>query len=113
MESHLPWLTSTTVAYINLDVAVSGPRTMFAGSGELQPFVIEQMKKVLFPEDPRWGSEIKTIYDMWYNVTEGEVSPLGSGSDYASFYQNGMSCVWSPSPPSPFPNPLIPFPKKS
>jgi N-acetylated-alpha-linked acidic dipeptidase len=68
---------------------------MFAGSGELQLFVFEQMKKVLFPEGEGWGPEIKTIYDMWFNVTEGEVSPLGSGSDYASFYQNGMSCVCS------------------
>lgn len=68
---------------------------MFAGSGELQPFVIEQMKKVVFPEswDGRWGSEIKTIYDMWFNTTEGEVSPLGSGSDYASFWQNGIAAV--------------------
>jgi N-acetylated-alpha-linked acidic dipeptidase len=96
VETHLPWLNATTVAYLNLDVAVSGPRTMFAGAGWMQPFVIEQMRKVLFPEDEygdRWGEEIKTIYDMWFNVTEGEVSPLGSGSDYASFWQNGMSCV--------------------
>lgn len=48
------------------------------------------MKKILFPED--WGS-FPTLYDMWYNVTEGEISPLGSGSDYASFYQNGIGCV--------------------
>lgn len=30
---------------------------------------------------------------MWYNVTKGTVSPLGSGSDYASFYQNGIACI--------------------
>lgn len=48
------------------------------------------MKKILFPED--WGN-FPTLYDMWYNVTEGEISPLGSGSDYASFYQNGIGCV--------------------
>lgn len=63
---------------------------MFAGSGEIQTMVIEQMKKVLFPEG--WG-DFLTIYDMWYNTTEGEISPLGSGSDYASFYQNGIGCV--------------------
>ncbi|KAF2748525.1 glutamate carboxypeptidase 2 [Sporormia fimetaria CBS 119925] len=91
VESHLPWLTTTAVAYLNLDVAVSGPRTMFAGSGEMQPFVIEQMKKILFPEGS-WG-DFDTIYDMWFNVTEGDISPLGSGSDYASFYQNGISCI--------------------
>lgn len=48
------------------------------------------MKKILFPKD--WGN-FPTLYDMWYNVTEGEISPLGSGSDYASFYQNGIGCV--------------------
>lgn len=90
VESHLPWLQTTAVAYLNLDVAVSGPRTAFSGSGEIQTFVVEQMKKILFPQD--WGN-FPTLYDMWYNVTEGEISPLGSGSDYASFYQNGIGCI--------------------
>ncbi|KAF2020298.1 Zn-dependent exopeptidase [Aaosphaeria arxii CBS 175.79] len=90
VESHLPWLTSTAVAYLNIDVGVSGPRTSFSGSGEIQTFVVEQMKKVLYPEG--WG-DFPTLYDMWYNVTEGEISPLGSGSDYASFYQNGIGCI--------------------
>jgi N-acetylated-alpha-linked acidic dipeptidase len=92
VESHLPWLTSTAVAYLNMDVGVSGPRTAFSGSGEIQTFVVEQMKKILFPET--WG-DFPTLYDMWYNTTEGEISPLGSGSDYASFYQNGIGCVRS------------------
>lgn len=48
------------------------------------------MKKVLFPES--WGIG-PTLYDMWYNTTEGSISPLGSGSDYASFYQNGIGAV--------------------
>ncbi|KAF2654298.1 Zn-dependent exopeptidase [Lophiostoma macrostomum CBS 122681] len=90
VESHLPWLTSTAVAYLNMDVGVSGPRTAFSGSGEIQTFVVEQMKKILFPET--WG-DFPTLYDMWYNTTEGEISPLGSGSDYASFYQNGIGCI--------------------
>jgi N-acetylated-alpha-linked acidic dipeptidase len=48
------------------------------------------MKKVLYPEG--WG-DFPTLYDMWHNTTEGEISPLGSGSDYASFYQNGIGCI--------------------
>jgi N-acetylated-alpha-linked acidic dipeptidase len=90
VESHLPWLTSTAVAYLNIDVGVSGPRTAFSGSGEIQTFVVNQMKKVLFPEG--WGN-FPTLYDMWYNTTKGAISPLGSGSDYASFYQNGIGCI--------------------
>lgn len=63
VESHLPWLTSTAVAYLNMDVGVSGPRVDFSGSGEIQSFVVEQMKKILFPEG--YG-EFETVYDMWY-----------------------------------------------
>ncbi|RAR04240.1 peptidase family m28 [Stemphylium lycopersici] len=90
VESHLPWITTNVVAYLNLDIAVSGPRTSFSGSGELHTMVVEQMKKVLLPEG--WG-DFPTLYDMWHNTTEGEISPLGSGSDYASFYQNGIACI--------------------
>jgi N-acetylated-alpha-linked acidic dipeptidase len=90
VESHLSWLTSSAVAYLNMDVGVSGPRTSFSGSGEIQTFVVNQMKKVLFPEG--WG-DFPTLYDMWHNTTQGEISPLGSGSDYASFYQNGIGCI--------------------
>ena len=89
------------VAYLNLDIAVSGPRTSFSGSGELHTMVVEQMKKVLFPEG--WG-DFPTLYDIWHNTTEGEISPLGSGSDYASFYQNGIACV---SFSYPFYNPIL------
>jgi N-acetylated-alpha-linked acidic dipeptidase len=56
----------------------------------MQTFVVEQMKKVLFPEG--WG-DFPTLYNMWHNTTEGEIAPLGSGSDYASFYQNGIACI--------------------
>jgi N-acetylated-alpha-linked acidic dipeptidase len=73
-----------------MDVAVSGPRTAFSGSGEIQTFVVEQMKKVLFPEG---RGDFSALYDMWHNTTKGEISPLDSGSDYASFYQNGIACV--------------------
>ncbi|OHW89785.1 peptidase family M28 protein [Colletotrichum incanum] len=90
VESHLPWLVTNAVAYLNLDVAVSGPRTALSGSGEIQTVAIEMMKKVLFPEG--WGVG-PTLYDMWFNTTEGEIPPLGSGSDYAAFYHNGISAT--------------------
>ncbi|GKT58363.1 vacuolar protein sorting-associated protein 70 [Colletotrichum tofieldiae] len=93
VESHLPWLVTNAVAYLNLDVAVSGPRTALSGSGEIQTVAIEMMKKVLFPEG--WGVG-PTLYDMWFNTTEGEIPPLGSGSDYAAFYHNGISAFGDP-----------------
>ncbi|GKT41054.1 putative glutamate carboxypeptidase [Colletotrichum spaethianum] len=70
VESHLPWLVTNAVAYLNLDVAVSGPRTALSGSGEIQTVAIEMMKKVLFPEG--WGVG-PTLYDMWFNTTDGEI----------------------------------------
>jgi N-acetylated-alpha-linked acidic dipeptidase len=90
VESRLPWLISNVVCYLNIDVAVSGPRTALSGSGEMHTVAIEQMKKVLFPDS--WGP-FPTLYDMWHNTTEGEIPPLGSGSDYASFYHNGISAI--------------------
>ncbi|KAI5918382.1 peptidase family M28 [Camillea tinctor] len=90
VESHLPWLITNAIAYLNIDVAVSGPRTALSGAGEIQTIAIDMMKKVLFPST--WGTG-PTLYDMWYNTTEGEIPPLGSGSDYAAFYHNGISAI--------------------
>lgn len=56
----------------------------------MHTMAIEQMKKVIFPQG--WGIG-PTLYDMWYNTTKGEISPLGSGSDYASFYHAGISAI--------------------
>lgn len=90
VEDHLPELISKTVAYINVDTAVAGPRTSIAGSGEIQTIAIETMKKIVFPEGYGAGP---TLYDMWYNSTEGVIGPLGSGSDFAAFYHNGIGSV--------------------
>jgi N-acetylated-alpha-linked acidic dipeptidase len=90
VEDHLPELVEKTVAYINLDTAVSGPRAEITGPGEIHTIAIETMKKVIFPEGYGAGP---TLYDVWYNATEGTVGSLGSGSDYAAFYHNGITSV--------------------
>ncbi|KAF4979161.1 hypothetical protein FZEAL_4589 [Fusarium zealandicum] len=90
VEDHLPELINKTVAYINVDTAVSGPRTEITGSGEIQTIAIETMKKIIFPDGFDAGP---TLYDMWYNTTEGVIGPLGSGSDYAAFYHNGIGSI--------------------
>ncbi|WXC58464.1 hypothetical protein SNK03_004363 [Fusarium graminearum] len=90
VEDHLPELIEKTVAYINLDTAVSGPRAEIVGSGEIQTIAIETMKKVIFPEGYGAGP---TLYDAWFNATEGVLPAMGSGSDYAAFYHNGISSV--------------------
>lgn len=90
VEDHLPELIEKTVAYINLDTAVSGPRAEIVGSGEIQTIAIETMKKIIFPEGYGAGP---TLYDAWYNATEGVLPAMGSGSDYAAFYHNGITSV--------------------
>ncbi|KAM0212602.1 hypothetical protein ACHAQI_004557 [Fusarium lateritium] len=90
VEDHLPELIDKTVAYINLDTAVSGPRAEIVGSGEIQTIAIETMKKILFPEGYGAGP---TLYDAWFNATEGVLPAMGSGSDYAAFYHNGITSI--------------------
>ncbi|KAF4965291.1 hypothetical protein FSARC_6892 [Fusarium sarcochroum] len=90
VEDHLPELIEKTVAYINLDTAVSGPRAEIVGSGEIQTIAIETMKKVIFPEGYGAGP---TLYDAWFNATEGVIGAMGSGSDYAAFYHNGITAI--------------------
>ncbi|KAF5024371.1 hypothetical protein F66182_3558 [Fusarium sp. NRRL 66182] len=90
VEDHLPELVEKTVAYINLDTAVSGPRAEIVGSGEIQTIAIETMKKIIFPEGYGAGP---TLYDAWYNATEGVIPAMGSGSDYAAFYHNGITSI--------------------
>ncbi|KAF2754355.1 Zn-dependent exopeptidase [Pseudovirgaria hyperparasitica] len=90
VESHLPWLTSVSVSYLNIDIGVGGPRTGLSGTGDLQTIATETMKKILYPEGYGVGP---TLYDSWRNYTEGYIPPLGSGSDYAAFWHNGISAL--------------------
>ena len=88
----IPWLKANAVAYLNVDVAVAGPRPDVSATPQLHEIVKEVMKKVIFPFN---GSENITMYDMWYAGSEGEVGVLGSGSDYTSFVHNGIPAVRS------------------
>ena len=90
MEEHVNWLTETAVTYLNLDVAVSGPRPDLATTPELHKFSSEMMKKVI---DPNFGGFNRSLYDSWMEATEGEIGVLGSGSDYTAFLHKGISSV--------------------
>lgn len=83
-------MKDATVAYVNVDVAVSGPRPSISATPQLHELAIETMKKVIFPYK---GSSNMTLYDMWYAGSEGEVGVLGSGSDYTAFVHNGIPSV--------------------
>jgi N-acetylated-alpha-linked acidic dipeptidase len=90
IEEYVNWLTETAVAYLNIDVAVSGPVPDFSATPELNTIANELMKKIIHPND---GAFNQTLYDKWYDVNEGELGILGSGSDYTGFVHRGISSV--------------------
>ena len=82
------WLTESTVAYLNIDVGVSGKTPRLAATPELNTVATDIMRKILWP-----GNFSETMYDAWFAEYEGEVSVLGSGSDYTSFLHKGISSL--------------------
>ena len=90
-EEYIPWLTNTNVAYLNIDVAVSGSVPSIAATPDLHQIAIETMKKVMWPYH---GMTNTTLYDVWNTLKNGEVSVLGSGSDYTAFLHHaGISSI--------------------
>jgi N-acetylated-alpha-linked acidic dipeptidase len=90
VEEYINWLTETSVAYLNIDVAVSGPRPELSATPELHAITTELMQKVIHPN---FGAFNRSLYDAWHEVSEGEVGVLGSGSDYTAFLHRGISSV--------------------
>ncbi|KAF5670024.1 glutamate carboxypeptidase [Fusarium heterosporum] len=90
VEEHINWLTDTAVSYLNIDVAVSGPRPNLGASPELHTFATETLKKVVHPN---FGGFNKSLYDAWYDASGGDIEILGSGSDYTAFFQRGISSL--------------------
>lgn len=78
------------MAYLNVDVAVSGPLPDTSATPQLHKVALEAMKKVVYSVD---GHNKTTLYDVWDDVSEGEVGVLGSGSDYTAFVHNGIASV--------------------
>ncbi|KAL6250255.1 hypothetical protein RBB50_002556 [Rhinocladiella similis] len=87
VEEFIPWLKSSAIAYLNVDIAASGPEPDLSATPDLHAVAIETMKKVVYPYK---GYTNLTLYDVWYNQTEGEIGVLGSGSDYTAFLHNGI-----------------------
>ncbi|KAI1870724.1 uncharacterized protein JN550_004870 [Neoarthrinium moseri] len=87
VEEYIPWLTDTAVSYLNVDIAASGPHPSVDATPELHQVAIETMKKI------SWMDTNRTMYDVWYEDTDGEVGVLGSGSDYTAFVHNGIGSL--------------------
>lgn len=88
VEEHINWLAESTVAYLNIDVGVSGKSPSLSATPELGTIATDLMKKILWPTMSN-----ETLYDAWYAETDGEVGVLGSGSDYTAFLHNGISSL--------------------
>lgn len=90
VEEYIPWLTTSAVSYLNIDIGVSGPNPNMAGTPDLHAVAIEAAKKVVYPYR---GLTNVTMYDVWYGLTKGEIGVLGSGSDYTPFVHSGISSL--------------------
>lgn len=77
VEEYIPWITETAIAYLNIDVGASGPHPDMSASPELHALGVETMKKVSWP----LFGENQTMYDVWYEDTEGEIGVLGVSDD--------------------------------
>src|SRR5207253_5583154 len=94
-EENAAELQQKAVAYLNVDVAVSGPNYGASSVPSLWKLIRSATREV---KDPKTG---KTVYQQWqdrareqrnetdadYN-DEAHISPLGSGSDYTPFLQH-------------------------
>ncbi|KAK2041439.1 PA domain-containing protein [Colletotrichum somersetense] len=90
IEDNINSLTETAVAYLNVDVGVSGPRPALGTTPELQTIGTELFKKVIHPN---FGGFNMSLYDAWQEASGGLVEALGSGSDYAGFLHKGISSL--------------------
>lgn len=85
VEENREMLSSKVVAYLNVDIAVSGAGFQALATPQLDQLIIEATKQV---QDPDNSSQ--TVYDSWIQTTKyPEIGRLGGGgSDYAAFVQH-------------------------
>ena len=92
MEQHAKILSERAVVYLNFDVSVGGNFVMHSSASPLMKNDIwKHIKKI---NDPNAHDDKETIYDIMMERRPSTTDPgkpnigtLGSGSDYASFYQ--------------------------
>ncbi|KAL8943175.1 MAG: hypothetical protein Q9216_001229 [Gyalolechia sp. 2 TL-2023] len=78
VEEYLPWLSSAAVAYLNVDVACSGPKYGAAASPLLHKAIYNATGFVQSPNQTIPG---QTVRDLW----DGRIKTMGSGSDFTAF----------------------------
>ncbi|XP_071733567.1 probable glutamate carboxypeptidase LAMP1 [Rutidosis leptorrhynchoides] len=85
VEENREMLASKVVAYLNVDIAVSGPGFQASATPQLDQLIIEATKQV---QDPDNSSQ--TVYESMVQTTNNpKIGRLGGGgSDYAAFVQH-------------------------
>ncbi|NLE45428.1 MAG: M28 family peptidase [Chloroflexi bacterium] len=85
VEQYRDELTEKAVAYINADMAVTGPNVSASASPSLKRPIIEATGAVQYP-----GTD-ETVHSHWTKNTPGEepaMENLGGGSDHMGFYMH-------------------------
>jgi N-acetylated-alpha-linked acidic dipeptidase len=90
VEEHAPWLSETAIAYINVDIGVTGNYPGGGATPEFRNVAQDVMKKVVHGN--------RTLYDSWYQLyrflpEDNGFLYLGAASDYAAFLQLGIGAV--------------------
>jgi N-acetylated-alpha-linked acidic dipeptidase len=78
VEEHLPWLSDTGVAYINVDPGVTGSKFYASAAPLIHELLRRSTESVLSPNQTIPG---QTLADLW----ESGIETLGGGSDFGAF----------------------------
>lgn len=78
VEEFLPWLSASTVAYLNVDVGTRGQHFQAAASPLLNNLIYNVTGSV---QSPNQTTEGQTVGDVW----DGTIRTMGSGSDFTAF----------------------------
>ena len=78
VEEYLPWIAHANVAYVNIDVATTGPIFGTSASPLLNKLIYEVTSLVPSPNQTIAG---QTVADLW----DGKIETMGSGSDFTAF----------------------------
>ncbi|RDW76072.1 hypothetical protein BP5796_06893 [Coleophoma crateriformis] len=78
VEQYIPWLAHANVAYVNVDVATTGPIFGASASPLMNKLLYEVAGQVQSPNQTVPG---QTILDLW----DKSISTMGSGSDFTAF----------------------------
>lgn len=78
VEENLPWLSKANVAYLNVDVAVTGTEFSPRAAPLLNQVIHNVASLVQSPNQTIPG---QTVHDVW----DGKIETMGSGSDFTAF----------------------------